>query len=144
MATNNGRSGCGGGYAKACEKLGGLAFFAGALPEGTHTLRLTNNGPLDGQSTYFDFDYLEYSTPSAYSTAKIVNATCPFAECVASAVSSPSSISSGAAETTSFSSSPSSSAAQATKSSAGSPSMSSGAGALAMVLGAWVMRKLMA
>ena len=49
----NGRSGCGGGYAKYCEKLHGLAFFAGGLPAGTHEVRLVNGGPADGDVTFF-------------------------------------------------------------------------------------------
>ena len=52
-ATLNGRSGCGGGYAKACEKLHGLAAFIGNLPAGTHNVRLVNQGPSDGNVTYF-------------------------------------------------------------------------------------------
>ena len=52
-ATLNGRSGCGGGYAKACEKLHGLAAFIGELPAGTHDVRLVNKGPSDGNVTYF-------------------------------------------------------------------------------------------
>ncbi len=48
-----GRSGCGGGYAKACEKLHGLVFFAGPLPAGTHALRIENSGPAEGNKTFF-------------------------------------------------------------------------------------------
>lgn len=49
----NGRSGCGGGFAKACEKLHGLKFFASPLPEGTHSLRIENGGPAEGNRTFF-------------------------------------------------------------------------------------------
>jgi hypothetical protein len=49
----NDRSGCGGGYAKACEKLSGLKFFAGGLGEGEHTLRFENGGPSEGDRTFF-------------------------------------------------------------------------------------------
>lgn len=51
--TLNGRSGCGGGYAKHCEKLHGLAFFVGGLPQGQHEVRLVNGGPAEGDVTYF-------------------------------------------------------------------------------------------
>lgn len=52
MGTFNGRSGCGGGYAKFCEKLHGLEFFA-ALPQGTHALHIENLGPAEGNKTFF-------------------------------------------------------------------------------------------
>lgn len=51
--TYNGRSGCGGGYKKECEKLGTLKFFAGGLPMGQHTLKLVNDGPSGTNETYF-------------------------------------------------------------------------------------------
>lgn len=51
--TFNGRSGCGGGYAKYCEKLHGLAFFAGQLPPGQHEVRIVNGGPDTGNKTFF-------------------------------------------------------------------------------------------
>ena len=83
QATLNDRSGCGGGYAKACEKLSGLKFFAGNLGEGEHTLRFENGGPTEGERTFFgksylvriirksmslmtDFDRLIVTTPSEY------------------------------------------------------------------------------
>lgn len=53
VATHNGRSGCGGGFAKACEKLHGLKFLGGPYPAGTHTLRIENGGPADGNKTFF-------------------------------------------------------------------------------------------
>lgn len=52
-AALNDRSGCGGGYAKECEKLYGLKFFAGGLGEGVHTLRFENGGPTEGDRTFF-------------------------------------------------------------------------------------------
>ena len=50
-----GRSGCGGGYAKFCEKLHGLVGFAGGLPEGTHQVTLVNESPSEsgGNVTFF-------------------------------------------------------------------------------------------
>lgn len=53
QAALNDRSGCGGGYAKECEKLFGLKYFAGNLGEGEHTLRFENGGPSDGDRTFF-------------------------------------------------------------------------------------------
>lgn len=49
----NDRSGCGGGYAKYCEKLWGLKYFAGSLPQGQHKLRMVNGGPSEGNRTFF-------------------------------------------------------------------------------------------
>jgi hypothetical protein len=49
----NDRSGCGGGYAKECEKLSGLKYFAGSLPQGQHKMRMVNGGPAEGNRTYF-------------------------------------------------------------------------------------------
>lgn len=49
----NGRSGCEGQYAKYCEKLGTLKFFAGGLPQGTHELKLVNGGPSGTNETFF-------------------------------------------------------------------------------------------
>lgn len=53
VGTYNGRSGCGGGYAKHCEKLRGLLFLGGPYPAGNHTLRIENGGPSDGNKTFF-------------------------------------------------------------------------------------------
>ncbi|WVF65963.1 hypothetical protein IAT40_000701 [Kwoniella sp. CBS 6097] len=66
--TWNGRTPCGGPevYAKECEKLGALKAFVGPLGEGTHKVKVVNGGPEGDQSTYFDFDYVEYTTPSTY------------------------------------------------------------------------------
>lgn len=49
----NGRSGCGAGYAKFCEKLHGLVFFTGGLPRGMHALVIQNLGPSEGNKTFF-------------------------------------------------------------------------------------------
>lgn len=64
-AALNDRSGCGGGYAKECEKLYGLKFFAGNLGAGEHTLRFENGGPTEGDRTFFGA-YLSFcpSNPS--------------------------------------------------------------------------------
>lgn len=51
--TLNDRSGCGDGYAKYCEKLGGLKFFAGGLSDSNHVLKFVNGGPQDGNRTFF-------------------------------------------------------------------------------------------
>lgn len=94
------RGGCGGVYAKACEKLHVLKFFAGPLPQGLHQVTLVNEGPSGDNATFFgtfslrenigtrkrlnkvDFDYAEYTTPSIYSSAILVtNASCPFTQC---------------------------------------------------------------
>lgn len=53
MAVNNGRSGCGEGYSATCEKLHGLAFFAGSLPQGTHEVKIVNQSPGGDQPTFF-------------------------------------------------------------------------------------------
>lgn len=133
VATHTGRSGCGGGYAKYCEKVHGLAFFAGSLPEGQHTLRLVNEGPSSGNTTYFDFDYLEYTVPSVYSSQTVESASCPFTNCTsASAASTSGTAATGAAGQ-------SSSTAEA-KSSAGLPTSASNAALLA-VAGTWLLRK---
>jgi hypothetical protein len=57
-ATYTGRSGCGvNEYQKSCEKLGGLKAFVGGLPEGQHRLRLVNEGPSEGNTTFFGTPY---------------------------------------------------------------------------------------
>ncbi|KAI5450921.1 hypothetical protein NCC49_002661 [Naganishia albida] len=88
QANLTGRSGCAGSDGeKQCEKLGGLHFFAGGLPEGRHALRIVNGG-VAGNQTYFDLDRITYTTPSNYST--ILPATdlqCPFVNCTATAAS---------------------------------------------------------
>lgn len=50
---NNGRSGCSEGYSATCEKLHGLAFFAGSLPEGTHEVKIVNQSPGGDKQTFF-------------------------------------------------------------------------------------------
>jgi hypothetical protein len=53
MANLTGRSGCAAPDGeKSCEKLGGLHFFAGGLPEGQHDLRIVNGGS-QNDKTYF-------------------------------------------------------------------------------------------
>ena len=53
-ANYTGRSGCGtSDYAKYCEKLGGLKYFVGGLPQGTHKFLLVNGGPSSGNETFF-------------------------------------------------------------------------------------------
>ena len=51
-----GRSGCGGGYGKECEKLHGLMAFYNDLPAGVHNLTITNGGPATGDVTYFGME----------------------------------------------------------------------------------------
>jgi hypothetical protein len=45
---SNGRSGCGEPFGKTCEKLGGLHYFVGGLPEGEHRVRVENIPGEDG------------------------------------------------------------------------------------------------
>lgn len=52
-ATYNGRSGCGGGWKKACEKLEGLRAFVGGLPMGQHSMTIVNEGPTGQNATFF-------------------------------------------------------------------------------------------
>ncbi|BEI84207.1 hypothetical protein CcaverHIS002_0408110 [Cutaneotrichosporon cavernicola] len=82
-----GRSGCGGGYAKACEKLHGLKFFASGLSDGTHALRIENGGPAEGNKSFFDLDYVEYTVSSGYSSGTGSGAACTSGTCSASAPS---------------------------------------------------------
>ncbi|BEJ15229.1 hypothetical protein CspHIS471_0409960 [Cutaneotrichosporon sp. HIS471] len=84
-----GRSGCGGGYAKACEKLHGLKFFASGLSPGTHALRIENGGPAEGNQTFFDLDYIEYTVSSGISSGTGSGA-CTSGTCSVSAGSAPS------------------------------------------------------
>jgi hypothetical protein len=128
VATNNGRSGCGGGFAKYCEKLRGLAFFAGSLPEGEHTLRLTNGGPAEGNKTFFDFDYLVYAQPSAYAAVSDSAAG-------GNGSTSPTGTAGGSGDN-------STAATPNSKNDGFHTSM--GTGALAAVLGAWILRKVLA
>lgn len=49
------RSGCGGGWAKACEKLKGLKYATSGLGQGKHTLAVRNlgYGSYPGDPTFF-------------------------------------------------------------------------------------------
>ncbi|KAJ9116262.1 hypothetical protein QFC24_006777 [Naganishia onofrii] len=88
-ANLTGRSGCAGGEGeKQCEKLGGLHFFAGGLPEGMHEMQIVNGGTA-GAQTYFDLDRITYTSPSNYTTTTpLTNLECPFVNCTASSSSS--------------------------------------------------------
>ncbi|KAJ9091474.1 hypothetical protein QFC21_007210 [Naganishia friedmannii] len=114
-ANLTGRSGCAGSEGeKQCEKLGGLHFFAGGLPEGTHEVQVVNGG-MAGAQTYFDLDRITYTTPTNYSTitpAQRPTLECPFVNCTAS----------------SSSSSPASNNASSTASTAGSATKGQGQG----------------
>lgn len=142
VGTYTQRSGCANGYAKSCEKLHGLAFFAGPLPQGQHNLKIVNAGTNgQGQQTFFgglasvsrmgltkpDFDYLEYTTPSVWPQLAVAGA---------------STSASGTASGTNTGSATSS--APATTSSHKSAAAHSGFGTalLAVVAAAWVARKV--
>ncbi|KAK1926021.1 hypothetical protein DB88DRAFT_537969 [Papiliotrema laurentii] len=140
-----GRSGCGGGYAKSCEKLHGLVGFAGGLPEGKHQVTLVNESPSEsgGNVTFFDFDYLEYTVPSQYLFTSNTSATasCPFANCTSSTTSP--SAGSGPSISTHSSSGTISASAAASSSGGAGMSMGDGMGLLGLTVGAWVLRKVL-
>ncbi|KAK4689604.1 hypothetical protein P7C73_g513, partial [Tremellales sp. Uapishka_1] len=139
-ATLTGRSGCNGTYAKYCEKLGGLHFFAGNLPEGTHSVKLVNVGGSASQPTYFDLDYVRYTTPSAYSSQSLTsNSSCPFTTCSAANTSSATTTSISASSTGSAASSASSTTAKASGGS--QSSLEVGTGALALMIGSWFAKQ---
>ncbi|CED84703.1 hypothetical protein [Phaffia rhodozyma] len=71
--TLNNESGCGGGFAKTCEKLGTLAYFKGNLGQGTHRLKLVNNG--GSRQSYFDMDRIVITQPSIYPPIVIQSST---------------------------------------------------------------------
>ncbi|WOO83127.1 uncharacterized protein LOC62_04G006608 [Vanrija pseudolonga] len=128
VGTYTQRSGCANGYAKSCEKLHGLAFFAGPLPQGQHQLKIVNAGTNgQGQQTFFDFDYLEYTTPSVWPQLAVAGAS-------TSAGGSASGTNTGSAT----------SSAPATTSSHKSAAADGGFGTalLAVVAAAWVVRKV--
>ncbi|WRT63792.1 uncharacterized protein IL334_000717 [Kwoniella shivajii] len=142
------RTPCGGqsDYGKKCEKLGSIKAFIGNLPPGQHTCKLVNEGPDGTNATFFDFDYVEYSTPSTYPSFTI-NATCSNGFCS-------NSVSSG--NSSSGSATPTSGASSVTSGSSASPSASSSSGAssgattnagvgnalLFGVMGMWILKKL--
>ncbi|KAK8845599.1 hypothetical protein IAR55_006315 [Kwoniella newhampshirensis] len=140
-ATYNGRSGCGtGAYEKGCEKLGTLKAFVGGLPAGQHSVRIMNESPQGSNATFFDFDYIEFTTPTTYPQFTI-NATCPNGVCGSG---------SGSGSTPSPSGNGGNTATSATTGPTGSASTASGAermlgwdGTLAWgVLGLWAMRRM--
>ena len=155
----NDRSGCGGGYAKACEKLSGLKFFAGNLGEGEHTLRFENGGPTEGDRTFFgtshwsgmrkeriiltiDFDRLIVTTPSVYPSRSLdSNSTCPWVDCGTNntAASSSSSGPSGSSQSVS----PSGSAPASTSSPNAATGAQPGSSVLLLTVGAWLLQRFL-
>ncbi|GHJ83639.1 hypothetical protein NliqN6_0041 [Naganishia liquefaciens] len=139
MAYLTGRSGCASPEGdKSCEKLGGLHFFAGGLPEGEHDLRIENGGT-EQNRTYFDLDRITYTTPSNYSArVPATDLTCPFVNCTATASTASSASSSSPVPSGTASSAQS---ASATPTSAASVLRSGVAGVLAasvLSLGLWI------
>ncbi|WVQ80956.1 hypothetical protein IAT38_003063 [Cryptococcus sp. DSM 104549] len=136
--TWNARSGCGtSAYEKSCEKLGSLKAFVGGLPPGEHEATIVNGGPEGDEATYFDFDYLEYSTPSTYPSFTI-DATCANGVCADGETG-------GSGNTTSTASA----SAGTTSTTAGASSggvravdAGMGTGILWAVLGVWAVRRL--
>ena len=80
-ATLNDRSGCGAGWAKACEKLNNLKYFVGGLAEGEHVLALRNlgYGSYPGDPTFFGM----YRVPlplcrdDGHASSRIPHTRCP-------------------------------------------------------------------
>ncbi|OCF73388.1 hypothetical protein I204_05225 [Kwoniella mangroviensis CBS 8886] len=146
--TWNARTPCGGtaDYGKKCEKLGSLKAFIGNLPEGTHQVKLVNDGPEGDNATFFDFDYVEYTTPSTYPSFTI-NATCANGVCGDSASSTNSTTSpSGSSSSASGGSSSASSNSPSASSTGGATSAAlrdSGIGSMVLfgVLGMWALRR---
>ncbi|WVQ62703.1 uncharacterized protein L199_000851 [Kwoniella botswanensis] len=140
--TWNARTPCGGtsDYGKKCEKLGSLKAFIGNLPEGTHQVKLVNDGPEGDNATFFDFDYVEYTTPSTYPSFAL-NATCPNGVCGDSASSTNSSTSPSGVSSSSSGTSPSASSTGGATSAA-LPTSGIGSMVLLGVLGMWTLRKL--
>ncbi|TXT10541.1 hypothetical protein VHUM_02046 [Vanrija humicola] len=125
VGTYTQRSGCANGYAKSCEKLHGLAFFAGPLPQGQHTLKIVNAGTNgQGQQTFFDFDYLEYTVPSVWPQLASTGT------------------STSVSGTGTGSASASGSAPATTSQKSGAEGVGAGTALLAAVAGVWVARKL--
>ncbi|KAF9506400.1 hypothetical protein BS47DRAFT_1367411 [Hydnum rufescens UP504] len=62
--TFNGVAGCGGTFAKACEKTNTLAFFAGSLGPEEHTITVQNIAGIN--HSFFDLDDFVVTTPSQY------------------------------------------------------------------------------
>jgi len=158
QAALNDRSGCGGGYAKACEKLSGLKFFAGNLGEGEHTLRFENGGPTEGDRTFFgessqvqmrqksialmiDFDRLIVTTPSEYPSQLVEsNSTCPFVQCESNSNNTaPTSSSSQSGQ----SASASGSAPASTSSPNAAAGVENGSSILWITLGAWLLKRFL-
>ncbi|WWC85853.1 uncharacterized protein L201_000720 [Kwoniella dendrophila CBS 6074] len=140
--TYNARTPCGGtqDYGKKCEKLGSLKSFIGNLPQGEHKVKLTNDGPQGDNATFFDFDYITYTTPSTYPSFSI-NATCANGMC--GATSSSNSSTSTGNSTTGSSTSPSSSPSSSKGATSGAlPNMELGSMALFGILGLWAIKKL--
>ncbi|WVO23416.1 uncharacterized protein IAS62_004769 [Cryptococcus decagattii] len=139
-ATYNGRSGCAvSDVEKSCEKLGTLKVFIGGLGEGEHQVRLVN----EGQETYFDFDYLQYTTPSTYPSFTF-DPTCANGICASSSSDNNASGASGAA-TSAATTAPSSTESSSTNAAlygreGGYTGL--GMGLLVGMMGVWGVRKL--
>lgn len=150
VEVNNGRSGCGGGWSQTCEKLHGLAFFAGSLPQGTHEVKIVNQSPGGDKPTFFgkltvrlelttDLDYIEYTTPSQWAPPELVGAATPVG---------PNETAEGVTVTGigvvggSSTASPSVSASASAGKDAGAASALSPTATLGLVLGAYVLRAL--
>ncbi|TYJ52738.1 hypothetical protein B9479_006633 [Cryptococcus floricola] len=104
FVTPSGRSGCqvaNNQVEKSCEKLDSLKAFVGGLPAGEHQVEIVNQG----QDTYFDFDYLVYTTPEQYPSftldATCANGICGDSSSANSTASASESASSSAASSTS-------------------------------------------
>ncbi|WWC66785.1 uncharacterized protein I206_100690 [Kwoniella pini CBS 10737] len=145
--TWNARTPCGGQveFGKTCEKLGSLKAFIGNLPAGTHQVKVVNDGPEGSNATFFDFDYVEYTTPSTYPSFTL-NATCANGICADSV--SPSNSASGTQSTSPSSSSSSSASPSGSNSASGGktsgslPQIGVANTALFGVLSMWALRKL--
>ncbi|WWD22547.1 hypothetical protein CI109_107040 [Kwoniella shandongensis] len=139
-ATYNGRSGCGtSAVEKGCEKLGTLKAFVGGLPAGEHRAKVTNDGPEGSGATFFDFDYVEYTTPTTYPQF-IINATCPNGICGTSGSGSGNNTSTSTSTSATTSAKPSSTGSS---SSSGAESvMGWNGGLLWGVLGLWAVKRL--
>ncbi|OXG89871.1 hypothetical protein C345_01954 [Cryptococcus neoformans A2-102-5] len=143
-ATYSGRSGCAvGGVEKSCEKLGTLKAFVGGLGEGEHQVRLVN----EGEETYFDFDYLEYTTPSTYPSF-ILDPTCANGICASS--SSDNTTTTAASGASGAATSAATTAPSSTESSGASANLYGreggyaglGTGLLIGIMGVWSMRRM--
>lgn len=70
--TFSGISGCGGAFAKACEKTNTLAYYAGSLNSAEHTLVIRNIGGVN--NSYFGTISLSY--PDCWRNRLKINSEC--------------------------------------------------------------------